>query len=446
MIRNALSILFLFVLIGTISAQEHLPTFKSITVSPKVLRNNDTLEATVVAYDSIFGIRSPAFSIYKPTGEFLTQVSANEYIGNNTYKSRYPITQWAISGVYKVGDIVIINNADKIFYNLTLLDSFTVISSTPDSTAPSFKLTGIRSKNLNISDTLIYEFEAYDAVSGLNFLWFNLYNPRNEVSNYDIRYFNNIQSLGNHRYVMKKVIPEGAIKGNWHVEIAIYDNADNARYFIDTSKIFVNGIYQDITPPVINSVLAYPDTIDLLDSANVIIDAEDPESGLKEMFLNLVDEQDHSESFHFYFNSPKIQNIGINKYLVSMEISRWLQKGNRSIDIYLNDNADNLASYVGTSKIYITDHLDSTKLGVDKLINNHVTIYPNPFDDLVNIRSIDNFHNKVLLKIYDTIGSLVYEQEISSDYPIDLSHFPKGTYCFVVISDKYTISRLVIKK
>lgn len=441
------------VLLLTISVvgQIHLPTFNSLSVSPKTVTNSDAIELTINAYDSINGIRDVAVSIFDPKNEFIDQVvmTSDKYIGNNTYQTKYQISKWAMSGVYTIKEIVIINNVDGILFNTTQRDSFTVVSSSPDIKPPMISSVKIYADTLNISDTLKIEFEARDDVSGLSFLWFDLYNPRNALVYSDIRYFNSntIQSLGNNKYILEKTIPLSAIKGNWHFNFRIYDIADNGFLYEDTTKIFVNGIYKDVTPPVIHSLKAYPDTIDLLDSLHVVLETEDIESGLGKMYVYLIREQNNYVSFNYDFNKSEVPNVGQNKYLLDLAVPDWFQKGNGYVKIVLYDNADN-GVQIETSQIYITGQIDSTKLGVGKvdLKNSLLTLYPNPFNDFVIVKFIDNSFNKALLKIYNTTGNLIDERKIVSDEPIDLSHFSTGIYCFVIITDKYRISRLVIKK
>lgn len=117
------------------------------------------------------------------------------------------------------------------------------------------------------------------------------------------------------------------------------------------------------------------------------------------------------------------------------------------IRLDLFDKANNYITYNNPFSIYVTDQIDSIILNIDKIVFKELLhIYPNPFNDIVNIVFKDNSFNDALLKIYNINGNLIYEKMISSNTAIDLSNFSKGTYCFVTINDKYVTSNLVIKK
>ena len=67
---------------------------------------------------------------------------------------------------------------------------------------------------------------------------------------------------------------------------------------------------------------------------------------------------------------------------------------------------------------------------------NNITIFPNPSTGILNLRGFQNlrgFNHKqsTTLKIYNVVGSLVYQSKITnykSEIQINLSHLPKGLY------------------
>ena len=359
--RISNSILFFIFISNILTAQNHLPTFKYLTVSPKTVKNDESIDITINAYDSIYGIKGVAVSIYNPQNQFVDQIgSGGESIHNNLYTMKYPISKWAASGVYKLKDIVIINNVDSVFYKNADIDSFTVVSSTPDVTPPAISNVKVYPNTLNISDTITCEFEARDEVSGLAFVWVTLYDPNNWPSVSNIHYFNTMESLGNDRFRLKQIIPDLAMKGNWHLELGIWDIADNGFGYVDTTKIFVNGIPPDISPPIIHSVTVFPDTITKSDTLHVIIEAEDNESGIntssKYKVLGLVNEAGNYWSVGYYF----LNSVVKNKYLITIpywEVPEYKKNENLFVRVWLYDNAGNGMSYDDTTKIFFPLYL-----------------------------------------------------------------------------------------
>ncbi|PLX08943.1 MAG: hypothetical protein C0596_03780 [Marinilabiliales bacterium] len=61
--------------------------------------------------------------------------------------------------------------------------------------------------------------------------------------------------------------------------------------------------------------------------------------------------------------------------------------------------------------------------------NNSFTVYPNPANDKLNIYSNNKSGKNKYIKIYDSLGRLVYELETTKDkINLDLTDFPKGNY------------------
>ena len=60
---------------------------------------------------------------------------------------------------------------------------------------------------------------------------------------------------------------------------------------------------------------------------------------------------------------------------------------------------------------------------VETVIENNVSVYPNPVMDVLNINSPDNTKE---IKIFDTLGKLIYQGTIEKQ--IDTKSFDKGIY------------------
>ena len=447
--RTFLSLLIILVY-SFANCQSHLPTLVSFSLSPETVANKESIEITVNAYDSIYGIGAIGVTITDPTDFLIDQVimSQEQYVGNNTYKAKYKISEWAVSGTYKAGDLVVFNHNDNMLYDAQRIP-FEVVSFSPDTIPPTIVSVNFNKDTFNIGDILEIRFETYDEVSGLNFAKFCMADRLNNYTT-EVRYFNgsDIQSLGNNNYLIERTIFEETLKDNYQFYMEIFDKADNSSDYRAPNPIYINGIEPatDIYPPIISAVMVYPDTINLLDSLYVILDAKDYETGLKFGNLILNTEGGRTDYHHFDFGYSTALPIAKDQYLISMEIPLWYAKGNRDLKIRIYDQKNNVGKYNHSSNIYITDVIDSTKLGVDQLENeNRINVFPNPFQSVVNITVKDNSFDEGKLKIYTIEGKLIKEIIISKNTSIDLGYLNKGVYNFVITVDKFQLSQMMIK-
>ncbi|HEY3369808.1 MAG TPA: T9SS type A sorting domain-containing protein [Prolixibacteraceae bacterium] len=366
-------LLFLILLSNILSAQTHLPTFKYLSISPQTVNNDESIDITINAYDSIYGISKVAVSIYDPQNQFMDQVIGNSsnYLGNNIYTMKYHISKLATSGVYHLTNIEITNNANNTSSH-PILYYFTVVSSIHDVTPPVLSHVKVYPADLNSLDTLTCEFEAQDDVSGLAFIWANLSDVGYQILVSNIHFFNAIESLGNNRFRLKAIIPDQAIKGYLHLSLRIFDKADNEFDYDDTTKIFVNGLHEDVTPPNIRSVKVFPDTITISDTLHIMIEAEDTESGIKLYdgypypIVQLIDGK--GNYWTKYYNL--LQIISPNKYLVTIpydEIDQESIKNENSfVRVSLIDNVNNAGSYIDSKKVFIQSCLPTNSVFFSK--------------------------------------------------------------------------------
>jgi hypothetical protein len=119
----------------------------------------------------------------------------------------------------------------------------------------------------------------------------------------------------------------------------------------------------------------------------------------------------------------------------------------------INENIDKLFlatnSFIGKAKSY---KRDKSYLGIRHLINEPITIYPNPFIDKINISyNKPNSTNRVSINIYSATGALLKKIEIAengqSTKTISLEDLNKGIYFGVVsLNDKWIYNIKLIKK
>src|SRR5690554_219201 len=81
----------------------------------------------------------------------------------------------------------------------------------------------------------------------------------------------------------------------------------------------------------------------------------------------------------------------------------------------------------------------------DLVLNTDISIYPNPFSEVVTITSGESVIQKV--KIYDAKGALLYQNNTDSvEVNLILSNFNKGVYFIKVLSRQKEIMHKIIKK
>lgn len=73
-----------------------------------------------------------------------------------------------------------------------------------------------------------------------------------------------------------------------------------------------------------------------------------------------------------------------------------------------------------------------------------ITVFPNPTDGYINILSV-NESDTLLMKIYDTNGKLLLEQNDQFKV-IDLRDFQKGIYFLNIITNRGTTIHKILKK
>ncbi|MFA6925149.1 MAG: T9SS type A sorting domain-containing protein [Bacteroidales bacterium] len=99
---------------------------------------------------------------------------------------------------------------------------------------------------------------------------------------------------------------------------------------------------------------------------------------------------------------------------------------------------------VKTDKNYNTSSTtQEINIGINTIIGKekNINVFPNPTTGIINISYENLFHKKLLIKIHDIVGRIVYSDEIENSASLDINGFPNGMY-FMVLSDgdkKYTI-------
>lgn len=81
----------------------------------------------------------------------------------------------------------------------------------------------------------------------------------------------------------------------------------------------------------------------------------------------------------------------------------------------------------------------------NKVLENEIAIYPNPFQTTVNIVHDDNIHIR-RIEVLNNIGQRVYQVENPSEKEITLSDLSKGMYLLQIDTDKGMLIKKIIKE
>ena len=78
----------------------------------------------------------------------------------------------------------------------------------------------------------------------------------------------------------------------------------------------------------------------------------------------------------------------------------------------------------------------STCTGIDELVANNVTIYPNPNNGIINITLSSELSKNSTLEIYDAIGKLIVTEVLSNELnTLNISNLSNGIYSFRVLNN-----------
>lgn len=128
-----------------------------------------------------------------------------------------------------------------------------------------------------------------------------------------------------------------------------------------------------------------------------------------------------------------------------------INDGPRSALQYLDINADGkrdliVGNYAGGLSFYSS----KAPIGINELqndINNSFVIYPNPANDMVTIKSENNFIEKISVALTDVVGrTIITKEENTNSISIHLDKLPQGIYFFRITSKFNNQTQTVVKK
>lgn len=103
---------------------------------------------------------------------------------------------------------------------------------------------------------------------------------------------------------------------------------------------------------------------------------------------------------------------------------------------------------IGVSAGNMALDIRSTPVGLDENLNNLLSVYPNPVNEVLNITGLSDI-NANAITISDIAGRLVYNQSInavSNNYTIDIEGFNRGVYLLTVNTSNGLITKKIVKR
>lgn len=137
----------------------------------------------------------------------------------------------------------------------------------------------------------------------------------------------------------------------------------------------------------------------------------------------------------------------INSAFLQVGATLTINSGNQTLTQNLSSGQYYLEIYgTPTSNSYQTPYafgLTSTLSNEDFISDNSLSIYPNPTNSKVNIKSVSKFD---YVEIYNVLGQKISSNTISSNQEIDMNDLPIGIYTLKISNEEITKSVKVIKQ
>jgi hypothetical protein len=123
---------------------------------------------------------------------------------------------------------------------------------------------------------------------------------------------------------------------------------------------------------------------------------------------------------------------GINDYAYSLAISasNRIYLAGSFVSPVINSGSFTLTNQ-GISDLFVGEV--GITIGVEEYLNDNFSIFPNPVSDFINIKM--NHDLPFILELYDSLGKIILQQNISETTAIDISELSSGLY-FLIMRDK----------
>lgn len=153
-------------------------------------------------------------------------------------------------------------------------------------------------------------------------------------------------------------------------------------------------------------------------------------------------------------NTSKRKSFGANGLNVDVNLSRGFVDV-EGLDIIISGGTKNkdVASIFnngneGNFRInkFVFKLLDATLSAEEnQALNNNILLFPNPFEDTINISQKNSNSQNVTAKIYNVLGAKIYQSTIKNGGKVNLSHLNNGVFIIEITIDNKITRKKIIK-
>jgi len=82
-------------------------------------------------------------------------------------------------------------------------------------------------------------------------------------------------------------------------------------------------------------------------------------------------------------------------------------------------------------------------ISINELINQHINLYPNPTSNQI---TLSGFYGQKKIRIINSLGETLFEQQVTSKEQLDISYLKPGLYSVLLGSNNELHSTILVKQ
>ena len=458
------------------------PVLNSVTVSPTTVNNGNFVTVFIDITDNVSGVNGYGFPsgasgnssttqarISNPDDTQIVDISSWTLVSGNTYSGKAKISDFAVSGIWKVQSVLTVDHAGnyKSYQNGTDYNAtFQVNSSTPDISAPVLNSVTVSPTTVNNGNFVTVFIDITDNVSGVNGYGFpsgasgNSSTTQARISNPDDTQIVDISSwtlVSGNTYSGKAKISDFAVSGIWKVQsVLTVDHAGNYKSYQNCADYIatfnVGTVSPDLNAPILNSITVSPSSLNPGDDVIVRINLTDNVS-----FVNGIGLAGYTS---VYGSTEVTISNSIDNQKVT--VSNWNIEGCGSYSAKIKVPTNASTGLWKVKKVVAYDRAGNTQIyqnGIDynatfQILrslgisdfskSDSIIIFPNPakWNNLLTVKG-ENIKRVVL---FDILGAKVSESDFRnlSEVYLLLEKFNKGVYFIQITTDNKIINKKLL--
>jgi len=88
-------------------------------------------------------------------------------------------------------------------------------------------------------------------------------------------------------------------------------------------------------------------------------------------------------------------------------------------------------------------------IGIDEIVEESISIYPNPGNGVFNVNITSNTNNSYHLRVIDISGKMIYETDVecsvgNNSIPVAIDNIQSGSYSLIISNNAQIISKQLI--